>query len=99
MYSRALSIVLAASIVTCPLVCGAHGSCCETNSDASVHSCCAHHQAANPADTAHHDRGHSNRGPHGSDGCGPCVCKGAVVEQGPRDLQLDGVYQVACASP
>jgi hypothetical protein len=83
MFNRALNILLALGIFTCPLVCRGGDRCCGNEHAALEHVCCEE-CGANPAD---HDRG-DKRGPGSNDGC-QCICGGAVIEITTLHLYLD----------
>jgi hypothetical protein len=85
MFHRALNILLAVGIFTCPLVCRGGGRCCG-NEHATLEHVCCEECGANPA---HPDRDRGdNRESEPSDCC-QCICGGAVVEITMLQLDLD----------
>ena len=89
MFSQILSILLATSIVACPLLCNAGNVCCSKGSSASGQACCEGCHEADPSSSGNYDPapvGDQSRTP--DDYC-HCICGGAVIEDnGLQDLKL-----------
>jgi hypothetical protein len=95
MMNHILTIVLAASVATCPFVCLGGDDCCADASPAIAQVCCDECHDQPPAGADEH--GSRPVGEPGSprSSC-QCVCGGAVMERtGLADLQLDAHDWVA----
>ena len=91
MLHRALSILLAATIVTCPVVCRAGGACCDNQQATHERPCCDTCRDSGSKNLAHHERDRDDQqSPTPNDRC-QCICGGAVFQLATLDLNLDAV--------
>ena len=89
MLKQSLSILLAATIVTCPVVCRAGGACCANEQATHEKACCDACRHADRSSSAHHEReGGDQQSPAPNDAC-QCICGGAVFQLATLDLNLD----------
>lgn len=94
MLSRAISVLLATTIVACPCFCKWGGA--RPSSDrAEVHSCCCCSHSPPPSHSAgEHPTVPDPAGKHSGECC-QCICGGAVVEDAPAlDIGFDASWAV-----
>ena len=91
MINQLLSILLATSIVACPLLCRGGAACCDKVRSDSTNACCDECHRSEISHSANHDsvpRDHDSSTPCECDGC---ICGGAVVEDSAlQQLVLEG---------
>lgn len=95
MFHRGLSILLAAYILACPILCGADVVCCGEDSSCDVvASCCdSCREGESPLE---HESVPSESNPPSPGECGGCICGGAVVEVSAfQHVLLDGLNLIA----
>lgn len=73
-----LSLLLSASVISCPLLCRAGSACCRGEQSQRTYTCCDSRCQQN-AHPASHKSGPANHRPHSPASCN-CICRGAVVE-------------------
>jgi hypothetical protein len=97
MLKQSLSILLAATIVTCPVVCRAGGACCADEQATHEKACCDACRHADRSSSAHHEReGGDEQSPAPNDRC-QCICGGAVFQLATPDLNLDAGAWISTA--
>jgi hypothetical protein len=88
MLKQSLSILLAATIVTCPVVCRAGGACCADEQATHEKACCAACHDTDSSGPANHEQGRGDQqSPAPNDRC-QCICGGAVFQLTTPDLNL-----------
>jgi hypothetical protein len=96
MINQLLSILLATSIVACPLLCRGGAACCDNKRSHDTHACCNEchkSECSHSADRQSVPRNHNSRTPVEYGGC---ICGGAVVEDSAlQHLVLEGYSWIA----
>jgi hypothetical protein len=89
MINQVFSILLATSIVACPLFCKGGRSCCGTDYTDVAQSCCDRCHQVEAANSANQNSVPADRNSRAPENCGGCICGGAVVEGVSLPLQME----------
>jgi hypothetical protein len=80
MVKQVLSILLATSIVACPVLCGRGAACCGTVRASGVHACCEACRDVESNGGGERDSAPSHQDSGAPKQCNGCICGGAVVD-------------------
>jgi hypothetical protein len=87
MYNQVLSILLATSIIACPVYCRTGESCCAAIAD-STHRCCDGHHNGESSHSPNRDSSPADHGSGLPEKYCQCICGGAVVD----DTSMQNVH-------
>lgn len=89
MMNQVFSILLATSIVACPLFCKVGRPCCGTDYTDVAQSCCDRCHQADAANSANQSSVPADRNSRAPENCGGCICCGAVIDGASLQLQME----------